>query len=125
MGFSDYEMRMLKIEEKRNDILKSINDTLVAIYNQNKSEENDIPESDAFLSSFRVCPYFKCSDSGLLCRQASICEKPCDMVLQDMKAANKYDVSICGSCTNKKCSLQSGVKRTHCDMYKSEREDEQ
>ena len=74
--------------------------------------------------SFGECPHFKSESSGLMCRQSSTCDKPCKSVeLYNMcKSERENDVNICDSCTNKKCSLQSGVKRTQCDMYESESE---
>lgn len=84
MALTDYEMKRLKIEQKRNDILKSINDTLVAMYEQNKNEENDIPNPDYKMqlleSGFGECPFFTCESSGLMCRQSSTCDKPCKSV---------------------------------------------
>lgn len=36
-----------------------------------------------------------------------------------MKDTNK---SLCDSCTNNGCILQSGIIRNHCDFYKTESE---
>lgn len=51
MSLSEFESRMIKIEQKRNDILKSIHEVLLAAYRKDYMKEEEECSKDESTSS--------------------------------------------------------------------------